>query len=602
MTIKRRIYEGDFETTTDPKDVRVWASCLVDVDTFETAFIGNDIESFFHYLKDKNSIVYKHNLKFDGEFILSYLLSKGYKQNSSHEAGTFETLITDEGVFYSITVYFEKKNRKYKKVVFYDSLKKLPFKVSVIAKAFELADQKLHIDYKAHREKGHVLTPEEKAYIINDCRIVAQALKVQFEKGLTKMTNASDAMSSYKDMIGGNRFEQWFPVFPIDLDGDIRLAYKGGFTYLNPKYKNKRVKGGITLDVNSLYPDRMYHCLLPFGYPMYFEGEYEYDEKYPLYIVRLECAFDLKKNHIPCLQLKNNRRFIETEYLTSSEGDIITMTLSSVDLQLLKDHYNLRNEKYICGWKFKGAVGMFKEYIDYWMHIKETTTGAMRQLAKLQLNSLYGRFAMNPKAYQRACYLDEEGIVRYEVIDTNEKAKKYNMPEPELRDPVYTAMGVFITAYAREKTIRAAQTVYDRFIYADTDSLHLVGTDLPDSLEVHKSKLGAWKHEGTFVDSKYIRAKTYLESMKEKKEDTLENYCRLLNKELQHPEHITDIMRESDGIHYTELKVTCAGMPDNVKESVTYDNFKSGSRFDGKLMPRRYKGGIVLEETTFTIK
>ena len=136
----------------------------------------------------------------------------------------------------------------------------------------------------------------------------------------------------------------------------------------------------------------------------------------------------------------------------------------------------------------------------------------------------------------------------------------------EERQPVYTAMGAFITAYAREKTIRSAQANFDRFIYADTDSLKLVGYDEPQGLDIHPTRLGAWKDEGNFSDSMWIRAKTYLTTV--------------------------------DG----KLKVTCAGMPENVKEAVTYENFHSGSTFDGKLMPRRYPGGIVLEETTFTIK
>lgn len=583
MGVKRKIYTGDFETTTDPNDVRVWASCLVEVDTLKTAFIGNDIESFFEFLKNKNTIVYFHNLKFDGEFILSYLLKNGYKHTHTKGSKTFDTLITDDGVFYSITVIFEKKNKKYNKVVFYDSLKKLPFKVAVISKAFELIDEKLSIDYKAFRPIGHELTEEERQYIINDCRIVAEALQIQFSKGLTKMTNASDALNGYKEIITKSMFEKWFPVLPVELDADIRLAYKGGFTYLSPRFKNKRVKGGITLDINSLYPSRMYDCLLPYGYPMYFEGEYETDDRYPLYIVRLRCEFEVKKNHIPTIQLKNNRAFIETEYLTSSNGEIVEMTLTNVDLELFLDHYDVYNLEYVSGWKFKGVIGMFKPYIDYWMHIKETTTGAMRQLAKLMLNSLYGKFATNPKARKKIPIMDADGVVRYELGD------------PELRDPVYTAMGCFITAYAREKTIRSAQSVYDRFIYADTDSLHLVGVDVPEGLEIHPTKLGAWKHEGTFVDSVYIRAKTYLETMQEVKKDTLRNYCVLLNKSFE-------ITREDDGIHYLDTKVTCAGMPDNVKEHVTYDNFTSGSTFDGKLMPRRYKGGIVLQETTFTIK
>lgn len=554
MAIKSVKVAADFETTVDPNDCRVWAACAVDIETLKTVHISNSIDAFFDWLKDKNTVCYFHNLKFDGEFILSYLLRNGYRYSDTREPKTFDTLISDTGAWYSVTVIFDKKNKKYKKVTFYDSLKKLPFKVSTISKAFNLEDEKLEIDYKAYRAPGHELTEEERQYIVNDCRIVAAALKIQFSKGLTKMTNASDALNGYKEIIDKKNFERWFPVLPVDLDSDIRRAYKGGFVYLNPKYKDARGLKGITLDVNSLYPSVMYDSVLPFGYPMYFEGEPTTDERYNLFIVRIECAFELKPDHIPTLQLKNTRRFVETEYLTSSDGDIIEMTLTSVDLALLIDHYDLYSLRYICGYKFKGVTGLFKDYIDYWGHIKATTKGAERQLAKLMLNSLYGKFATNPNATQKKPVMDTDDVVQF------------TLDEPETRDPVYTAMGAFITAYARNKTIRAAQAVYDRFIYADTDSLHLIGYEIPDGIEVHPTKLGAWAHEGTFTDSKYIRAKTYMETI--------------------------------DGVD----KVTCAGMPDNVKEKVNYDNFCAGSTFTGKLMPRRCPGGVVLVDTTFTIK
>ncbi len=563
MAIKRLKLMADFETTTDPEDCRVWAGCAVDIEALEVVYIGTDLDSFMGYLSNKNTVCYFHNLKFDGEFILHWLFTNGYRYSESKKDKTFQCLITDDGLFYSIEVIFHRhKSKKYEKVTFYDSLKKLPFKVAVIAKAFELKQSKGSIDYRLHRPRGYELTPEEKEYIITDCQIVAEALKIQFEQGLKKMTNASDALNGYKTIIGKDTFDRWFPQLPLELDADIRRAYKGGFVYLDPRHKNARGLQGITLDVNSLYPSVMYYKLLPYGYPRYFEGPPDPDEKHPLYIVHMKCCFELKPGHLPTLQLKNNRRFVETEYLTTSrvkvgrdwENEPVEMWLTNVDYDLLVDHYDLTEITYINGFKFKGAVGMFKDYIDHWMYIKETTTGAMRQLAKLMLNSLYGKFATNPNARKKIPYLDDDNVVRYKYSD------------PETRDPVYTAMGCFITAYAREKTIRSAQGVYDRFIYADTDSLHLIGYEAPAELEIHPTHLGAWKNEGCFHDSKFIRAKTYMETV--------------------------------DG----KTKVTCAGMPDNVKEQVTYDNFRPGSTFPGKLMPRRYPGGIILEDTTFTIK
>lgn len=576
MAIKTQRLMADFETTTDPEDLRVWASCAVDIDSLEVVHLSTDIEKFFEYLENKVTKCYFHNLKFDGEFILAYLTRNGFKyvpgtytdgprkgKRRPLKTKEYTALITNTGLFYSIEVMFERVDKNhYKKVTFYDSLKKLPFKVAKIAKDFELEESKGSIDYRAHRPKGYELTAEEKEYIITDCKIVAQALKIQFSEGLKRMTNASDAMGHYKELLGKGNFEKRFPVLPVELDANIRRAYKGGFVYLNPKYKGAEGLHGKQYDVNSLYPWAMYDQLLPYGYPVFFEGEPKHNDNYPLYTVRFKCTFELKPGFIPMLQLKNNGRYVVTEYLTTSRfkqgnywcNEPVEIVLTSVDHKLFLEHYDIDNLEYLDGFMFKGMRGMFKEYIDYWMQIKETTTGAKRQLAKLQLNSLYGRFAMATKTSVKIPYLDEDGVVQY----------KYS--EDEIKDPVYTAMACFITAYAREKTIRSAQAHIDRFIYADTDSLKLVGYDEPEGLDIHPTRLGAWKDEGDFTTSKWIRAKTYMTTVNGK------------------------------------TKVTCAGMPDNVKSQVTYKNFAPGSTFTGKLVPRRYPGGVILEDTTFTIK
>ena len=293
------------------------------------------------------------------------------------------------------------------------------------------------------------------------------------------------------------------------------------------------------------------------------------------------------------LQLKNNGRYVVTEYLTTSRfkqgnywtDEPVEIVLTSVDHKLFLEHYDVEDLEYLDGFRFKGIRGMFKDYIDYWMKIKETTTGAKRQLAKLQLNSLYGRFAMATKTSVKIPYLDQDGVVQY----------RYS--EDEIRDPVYTAMACFITAYAREKTIRSAQAHYDRFIYADTDSLKLVGYDEPVGLEIHDTHLGAWKDEGDFRESRWIRAKTYAVTIQATKKNTLQNFAKLINDPQAH-----NVVVWGKKIRYWKDKVTCAGMPDNVKTQVTYENFVPGSTFTGKLVPRRYPGGVILEDTTFTIK
>lgn len=391
-------YTADFESATWIEDeTYVWAWAVCDIDSTEEVVIGNDISTFIEFCeKSNNSKFWFHNLKFDGEFIIYYLLKNGFKHienKNEAEDKTFTTLISDMGMFYEITVYFKKKGKKVVKATFLDSLKILPFSVDQIAKSFNLEISKLTLDYKKERERGHILTPDEESYIQNDVKIVAKALNVVFSEQLKKMTIGANALGDYKKILSDRKFEHYYPSIESEQDFELRKAYRGGFTYLNPIYKEVDVGAGVVLDVNSLYPSVMYDCMLPYGNPIYFEGQYKEDNVYPLYIQMIICRFSLKKNKIPTIQIKNHRYFFGNEYLESSEGEQECLVLTSVDLKLFFEQYYVDDIEYVCGWKFKGIKGLFKDYIDKWIKVKNEATisgnKSRRTLAKLMLNSLY---------------------------------------------------------------------------------------------------------------------------------------------------------------------------------------------------------------------
>lgn len=548
-------YVADFETTTNENDCHVWAYGTCEVGNTDNTTIGQTIDDFMKWCSTENKIVYFHNLKFDGEFIIHWLFNNGFKYSKEKQEKTFSCVVSSMGQFYIIEVIFKTGNKKQEKVIFYDSLKKLPFPVRKIAEDFNLPIQKLEIDYNEERNDDHILTEQEIEYVLHDVKIVAMALQIQIEQNLTKITIGSDALNDFKRTISKKQFEINFPILDIQTDKDIRQAYRGGFTYVNPKFQNKDIKNGIVFDVNSLYPSVMYDKPLPYGLPLFFNGQYEHDEMYPLFIQNFTCEFKVKKDYIPTIQLKNNLSFIPNEYITESKEQV-NLVLTSVDLELFFEHYDVWNIEYINGWKFKQCVGIFKPYIDKWGKVKKENKGAIRQLAKLMLNSLSGKFGTNPDVTGKIPYLDDENVV------------KWKLGEKEMRDPIYIPMGVFITAWARHKTISTAQLCFDRFIYADTDSLHLVGTDIPKAIEhiIDDKELGYWAHESTFTRARFIRQKTYIE--------------------------------EIDG----KINVKCAGMPDTIKSRVTWDNFHKGFKSGGKLLPKRVKGGIILKETEFTLK
>lgn len=539
---------------------------------------GEDIGSFINYcsLINESSSFYFHNLKFDGEFIIHYLLTHGFVHVNEKKLGVnqFSTIISDLNVFYCIKVKFKEEVI----ISFFDSLKLLNFSVEEVAKAFNLSIKKLEIDYKAKREKGHKITDEEKEYLKHDVMIMSLALEKMFEMKITRMTIASNAMNFFKDTISKKRFKEWFK--PPLYDKDLRQAYKGGFTYLNEIYRGKEVKEGIVLDVNSLYPSVMYYSPMPYGEGIYFDGKYVPDKLYNLYIQNITCQFRIKKDMIPTIQIKNNLSFVPTEYLSSSNGESINLTLTNVDLKLFLEHYDIYDVSYNWGWKYKSSTKIFKSYIDYWneLKVKATKEGnkPLRTIAKLMLNSLYGKFAASPEGRSKIPYLDNNIV-------------KYKLSELEERTAYYLPISIFITSWARDKTIRSAQAVYHRFIYADTDSLHLEGTDIPENLLISDTELGKWKIESTFKRGKYLRQKCYIEDVVTPV-DEIEKFKK------ENPECLHLVSKDSI------INIVCAGMPKGCYKNVTWENFDYGSVFDGKLGVKHTDGGIVLVDTTFTIK
>ena len=597
-----KCWSADFETTTDPKDCRVWAYSLSNIEEPEKFLYGNSIESFMEWCANpkENYTLYFFNLKFDSAFIIDYLFRNSFEfieDPKDRKDQTFTTLITDLGQFFTIDIYFSVKKHHVNKVRIIDAQKIFPnFSVERLAQGFGLPISKLKLDYHAYREVGHELTQDEIDYIRNDVEIVARVLKVMFEKGLTKMTIASDAMNNFKDYF--RYFRLYFPLLQEEVDAEIRKSYKGGFTYVNPIYKEKECGKGCTLDVNSLYPSIMKFEKMPYGQPILFEGEYKNDVNFPLYIQVITCSFELKEGKIPNIQLKNNLSFKPNEYLDSSDNEIVTLHLTKPDFELFMENYDVYNLKYEGGFKFRCKQGFFDNYIDYWTEQKikagKENNPAQRQIAKLMLNSLYGKFGLSTKAGKKIPYM-EEGVVKFK-----------SLPK-ENRESIYIPIACFITAYGRCKTIRTAQAIrdwsvknkgYDAYVYSDTDSekVLLNDSDLEELkkqgvLDLDDYELGFWACEEHFDKILAIRQKCY----------------------------ITE--------HEGNYSPTVAGLPKYLAPLLNIDNFKRGFTTKGKHLPdlvemakangateeelekihhkltyKYVKGGVILADTDFTIK
>lgn len=650
MKVKKfRSFMCDFETTVykDQVNTEVWASACVELFT-EDVIIFHSIEEQFNFFLslECNICAYYHNLKFDGSFWLSYLLvdlglEQAYtklnddgtivewqKEKDMHDK-SFKYSISDKGQWYTIII---KYNDHF--IEIRDSLKLLPFSVKRIGDSFKTKHKKLEMEYKGFRYAGCEITQQEKEYIANDVLVVKEALEIMFTEGHNKLTIGSCCLSEYKTLIGKQDYQTLFPsLIDFELntsehkypnaDAWIRRSYKGGWCYLVKGKENQVKHNGTTADVNSLYPSMMSSesgNSYPVGKPTFWTGNYIPDvalKPNRYYFVRIKTRFYLKPNYLPFIQVKGSYLYKGTEALESSDvydkkteqyysqyydlsGNLhdtrVELTLTMTDYQLLKEHYELVDFEILDGCYFFNADGIFDLYINKYKKIKMESKGALRELAKLFLNNLYGKMASSTDSSFKIAFVKENKTIGFMSVPANDKQAGY------------IAVGSAITSYARNFTIRSAQKNYhgkDKrgFIYADTDSIHC---DLqPEEIQgitVHDKNFCCWKLESQWDRAIFTRQKTYIE-------------------------HITHEDQEQIDKPYYNVK--CAGMPQKckdlfVKSIVGFDeqelenysdeekeflstkreltDFKIGLKIPGKLMPKRIRGGVLLVDTTYEMR
>lgn len=554
MVKKNNVYVLDFETNNSDEAISLnetyvwlWDICCIVGYKHQT---GLTIDELFKYGFNKkvNSIFYIHNLKFDGSFLLHYLLNNNWVfcDDELIDNG-FDCIIDERKVFYRIR--FKKEGVIYE---FRDSSKKISGKVEDIARSWNLPILKGSIDYKLDRPHGYIPTQEEIDYVKNDTEIIARVISSLYDEGMNKLTSSADSFKDYQKTIGKKNFDRIFPILPIEYDEFIRKSYLGGYCFFNPKHANLILENCVTCDRNSHYPYEMAFQKMPYGFPMMFNGKPKEIKGYDLFITHIKIQCKIKNNCFPSI-MKRNYIGLKNDYIEDTENKIIELFVTNVDLDMIYKYYDIYYIKYFETMYFKSSNTLFRNFILKNYEIKSNSTGAKRQTAKIKINSFYGRFALNPNRKKCKPYLNEEGILKIKIVDSIQV------------DPIYTAVSVFVTAYGRYDLLEKINLNYDNFVYCDTDSITTI--DNPVGLDIDSKKIGWWDLEKEWDKFKVIAQKTYLGILKNGKKI-----------------------------------VKVCGAPEEIKEKINFENFKFGTSFNGKLMPKQVKGGVLLKETTFTIK
>jgi DNA polymerase type B, organellar and viral len=294
---------------------------------------------------------------------------------------------------------------------------------------------------------------------------------------------------------------------------DIREGYTGGSVveFLPESKPGVKIK---CYDVNSLYPFIMKTKKMPVGIPLYFEGDITKVEAdaFEFFYCKIVAPDNIKH---PILQ---------THVKTDNGIRTISPIGTWEDMIFSEELYNAQKVGYkfeiLWGYSFEKEC-VFEGYVNllYSLRLEHPKSHPLNYIAKILMNSLYGRFGMddnfaNINVIHKDYYLDFENkffdnII--EKIDLEDYILVRYMTDENIDDlgthNVSIAIAAAVTAYARIHMSQFKNNPKINLYYTDTDSIY-TDSDIDESL-ISDKILGKLKLENICDKAIFLTPKVY---------------------------------------------------------------------------------------------
>lgn len=384
---------------------------------------------------------------------------------------------------------------------------------------------------------------DELEYFIYDINILVHVLEMHFDRFSRQkimLTMPGYAEKELKKCIKKddekNNTNNYYKIFNCKLTDDtadfIRSAYFGGFVYANNQLINQKLEKGITADVNSLYPSVMLNRDYPDIHSIRELKENEFnqlkkDDYHNLAVVNIEIKkMQVKDNCVPCFPKKAGfgvpKDVMNLDDLLNPFEETANVSLTLLDLYHIEKNYNI---EYEYNYGLIADKYIKRPFTSFVLKHKKEKEDAVREgnsvkklIAKLMLNSCYGKFAQKNIEEEKELTVDEDGLPSLQTFKKphNEDKKRHNI-----------LIGCFVTAFARDVLLTAIENINQspeaEFWYCDTDSVHFgyLGKKdyIKDASEIlgdvglpfDKAEFGKWKDEQYMKFAKYLGSKRYWE-------------------------------------------------------------------------------------------
>jgi hypothetical protein len=374
-----------------------------------------------------------------------------------------------------------------------------------------------YLEYSNRFNNDWNLKNESIEYCILDCKSLYQILN-KFGDMIFNLFQVDihryPTLSSLAFAIFRTKFmeKEIIPKLSGKIAENIRLSYTGGSVDM---YIPKALKGSTIYcyDVNSLYPSQMFEFNMPVGNPTYFEGDISKID--PNAFGFFYCKIKAPDNLLhPILQTR----------VKTNEGIRTIAPLGNwTDWMFSKEIENARLFGYtfeiMSGYMFENK-NIFKEYVELLYSFRnENPSGTpLNLIAKILLNSLYGRFGMDDQFNQiKILHKDLVGefesknldlIVDFIELDDYVIIFYRNKNNEEIIEHnVSVGIASAITAYSRIHMTQFKNNPNITLYYTDTDSIY-TDSDIDSNL-IDSKTLGKLKLENTCKKAIFLAPKVY---------------------------------------------------------------------------------------------
>lgn len=361
----------------------------------------------------------------------------------------------------------------------------------------------------------------------------------------------------------------------------LKRCFTGGFTFANPRYRNKIINNVTSLDIASAYPSIITTELFPMTpfKETTLSSYAEFEEFVTDY--QFCCAFDITLYN---LESKRDDLFSITEdqiHEGSStnvqtiggkvdSADKITISMTNVDWIIFKQLYDFDESKVTIGRFSHARAGylphtIVKPVLDLYKAKTELkgVKGKERQYkeAKVKLNSIYGMLVTDEVHRDDVKFEDDKWVE--EIFDNYSEQLEYDKKSLESYNnkksrTTFYGWGVWVTSYARKRLFSVILKTADDFVYCDTDSVKVINYDkyktvFDNDILRQKTRIDfAVQNHSVFARSDFAPMSTV---------DKQRKIIGVFEVEYMYDKFKALGSKQYVGIKNDELEVTCSGIP-----------------------------------------